>query len=59
MPSVLVQEVLSRLDDGWSLDQVEWFIDDLRLDDERAAALWLLAWVDPEPSRISVAQPGS
>jgi hypothetical protein len=59
MPSVLVQEVLSRLDDGWSLDQVEWFIDDLRLDDERAAALWLLAWVDPAPSQISVAQPGS
>ena len=59
MPSVLVQEVLSLLDDGWSLDQVEWFIDDLRLDDERAAALWLLAWVDPAPSQISVAQPGS
>jgi hypothetical protein len=59
MSSALVQEVLGRLDDGWSLDQVEWFIDDLRLDDERAAALWLLAWVDPHPPRIAVAQPGS
>jgi hypothetical protein len=46
MPSVLVQEVLRRIEDGWSLEDVEWFIDDLRLDDEHAAALWLLAWLD-------------
>jgi hypothetical protein len=57
MPSVLAEAVLGRLDDGWSLDQVEWFIDDLQLDEERAAALWLLAWLDPHPPRMTVAQP--
>jgi hypothetical protein len=58
MSSILVQEVLGRLDDGWSLDQVEWFIEDLRLDDERAAALWLLAWLDcRSPGASSLACP--
>jgi hypothetical protein len=47
MPSVLVEDVLGRLDDGWSLEEVEGFIDALGLDDEHAAALWLLAWLEP------------
>ena len=45
MFSALAQEVLVRLDDGMSLSEVEAFIDGLRVDDERAAALWLLAWL--------------
>ena len=57
MPSVLVEEVLGRLQDGWSLDEVEWFIEDLHLDDERASALWLLAWLDDRPSDPSVVVP--
>jgi hypothetical protein len=41
MPSALVQEALERLDDGWSLGEVEWFIDDLRLDDgPRRCGCW-------------------
>jgi hypothetical protein len=46
MPSALVEEVLGRIEDGWSLDDVECFIDRLRLDEERASALWLVAWLD-------------
>ena len=58
MPSALVQEVLGRLDDGWSLDEVEVFIDHLRLDEDRAAALWLLAWLDCGPAaRLSPVRP--
>lgn len=51
MPSVLTEAVLERLDEGWALDEVEGFIDGLRLDEEHAAALWLLAWLDWRPVR--------
>jgi hypothetical protein len=56
MTSVLAREVLGRLEDGWSFGDVECFIEDLRLDDERAAALWLLAWLD-RPSALAPACP--